>query len=321
MRFSSITHPWKWLLLAVLFFNNLPSFAQEFAHAGEYWDAIMGEHDKVTKKSIEYISKSVHSENDRVIERKRLAVIKQLDASLARLAEVGAFKKNDRFRKEALAVLKEVKNVYTIEFKQANDLQKSSKSSYVALERYYKTQDRAEAKLSRANKRFRNASRYFAKQNKIRIIKSEDKEDPFAKMGEVNKYTRKLYLIEFKVSKANAGFQDAMKSRKASSMERNRKKVLAVSKEALGKLKAIKDFYGDKSYKKATEQLVRFRYKFAKKEYAELVKFTKNSKKLTRKDVKRANAIVNELNQKSQKYINEFNLTARALRQKHTPKQ
>ncbi|OJJ20205.1 hypothetical protein BKI52_17195 [marine bacterium AO1-C] len=318
MRFLSITHPWKWLLLTIVTLSFHPSFAQEFAHAGEYWDAILGEHNKVTAKSIEYISKSVHSENDRVIERKRLAVIKQLDASVVRVGELGAFKGNDRFRKEALAVLKEMKNVYTIEFKQAGELQKSSKSSYVALERYYKTQDRAEAKLERASKRFSNASRYFAKQNKIKLVEKNDKDDPIAKMGEVNRYTRKLYLIEFKVAKANAGFLDALKARKASLMERNRKKVLAASKEALGKLKGIKDFYGDKSYKKATEQLVRFRNKFAKKEYTELVKVTKN-KKPSRKEVNRANAIINELNQKAQQYTNQFNIAGRTLRQKYTP--
>ena len=320
MRFLSITNPWKWLLLTILAINTHSSFAQEFAHAGEYWDAVIGEHNKVTSKSIDYISKSVHSDNDRVIERRRMAVIKQLDASLDRVSKLGAFKGKDRFRKEALAVLKEMKNVYTIEFKQANELQKSSKSSYIALERYYKTQDRAENKLERASKRFSNASRYFAKQNKIKLVEKKDKDDPIAKMGEVNRYTRKLYLIEFKVAKANAGFLDALKARKASLMERNRRKVLVASKEALGKLRGIKDFYGDKSYKKATEQLVKFRNKFAKKEYSELVKVTKN-KKPSRKEVTRANAIINELNQKSQKYTNEFNMAGRILRQKYTPKQ
>ncbi|HAS47185.1 MAG TPA: hypothetical protein DCS93_42270 [Microscillaceae bacterium] len=319
MKLLSIIHPWKWLLPVCFTLLFQTAFAQEFAHAGEYWDAILGEHNKVTTKSLDYISKSVHSENDRVIERKRLAVINQLDASLAIVSKLGPFKGNDRFRKEALAVLKEMKNVYTIEFKQAGELQRSSKSSYVALERYYKTQDRAEAKLERASKRFGNASRYFAKQNKIKLIEKNDTDDPIAKMGEVNRYTRKLYLIEFKVAKANAGFLDALKARKASLMERNRKKVLVASKEALGKLKGVKDFYGDKSYKKATEQLVRFRYTFAKKEYTELIKVTKN-KKPSRKEVTRANAIIQELNQKAEQYTNQFNLAGRALRQKYTPK-
>jgi len=320
MKHLSITYLCKWLFFVFFSLYFHTSFAQEFAHAGEYWDAILNEHNKVTAKSIDYISKSVHSDNDRIIERKRLAVIKQLDASLAKVGQLGAFNGKDRFRKEALAVLQEMKNVYTIEFKQAGELQRSSKSSYIALERYYKTQDKAEAKLERASKRFSNASRYFAKQNKIKLVEKNDKDDPITKMGEVNRYTRKLYLIEFKVAKANAGFLDALRARKAPLMERNRKKVLVVSKEALGKLKGVKDFYGDKSYKKATEQLVKFRNKFAKKEYTELINVTK-SKKPSRKEVSRANAIIKELNQKAEQYTNQFNLASRILRQKYTPKQ
>lgn len=298
-----------------------PSFGQEFKNAGEYWDAIVGEQNKVMAKSVEYISKSVHSDNDRQIERKRLAVIKQTDESFDRLKELKSYKGNDRFRKEALAVLQQMKNIYTIEFKEASSLQKSSQSSYLALERYYKAQDRAEAKLERASKRFQAASRYFANQNKIKILTKEAKNDPIERMSEVNRYTRKIYLINFKLSKANAGYMDAYKAKKTSSMERHRKKVWAAAKEAQARLKSIKDFYGDASYKKAAEKIAKFRKRFASKEYTELIKFIKNSKKLTRKDVKRANEIINELNQKGSEYVQNFNMAGRLLRQKHIPKQ
>lgn len=321
MRHKSLSYSFLLSFFSIFLFITPQTYAQEFSNAGEYWDVITGAQRKVMTKSMEYVSKSVHSDNDRIIERKRRAVITQLDESLARLGELRGFKGNDRFRKEALAVLKEVKNVYTIEYKEAGQLQKNSQSSYLALERYYRAQDKAEAKLARTDKRFRNASRYFAKQNNIKIVEKEDKNNPFAMMGETNHYTRSVYLINFKLSKTNAGFMDAFKAKKPGQMERHRKKTLAASKEALGKLKTIKAFYGNSDYKNAAEKIAKFRKKFSSKEYAELVKFTKNSKKLTRKDVNRANQIINELNKKNATYTQQFNLAGRALRQKYTPKE
>lgn len=320
MRHKSLYYPFLVTFLTIFIGSFTQLHAQEFSNAGEYWDVIINAQNKVTSKSLEYVSKSVHSDNDRIIERKRRAVIKQIDESLTRLKELKSFKGNDRFRKEAVAVLEQMKNIYTIEFKEASALQKSSQSSYLAMERYYKAQDRAEAKLDRADKRFKNASKYFAKQNKINIINKKSGDDSIEKMGQVNRYTRKIYLINFKLSKANAGFMDAMNAQKASAMERNRKKTLAAAKEALGKLKAVKPFYGNSDYKKVAVKIAKFRKNFASKQYAELVKVTKN-KKRTNKDVKRANKIINELNQKNSQYIQEFNAVSRALRQKYTPKQ
>ena len=265
MRHKSLSYSFLLSFFAVFFFINTQATAQEFSSAGEYWDVITGAQNKVMAKSIEYISKSVHSDNDRIIERKRRAVITQLDKSLVRLGELKGFKGNDRFRKEALEVLKEMKNVYTVEYKDANKQQKNSQSSYLALERFYKTQDRAEAKLGRADKRFRSASKYFAKQNKIKIIQKEDKDNPFALMGDANRYTRSIYLINFKLSKTNAGFMDAFKTKKVSQMERHRKKTMLASKEALGKLKAIKPFYGNSDYKKTAEKIAKFRKRFSSK--------------------------------------------------------
>ncbi|EAY31686.1 hypothetical protein M23134_05192 [Microscilla marina ATCC 23134] len=322
MRQSSFLY-----LFSAAFFTIFMGFfshqvkAQEFSNAGEYWDAIMSAQSKVMSKSVGYVSKSVHSDNDRIIERKRRAVVSQIDESLARLKELKAFNGNDRFRKEALAVLQQMKNIYTIEFKEASSLQKNSQSSYLAMERYYKAQDHAEAKLDRADKRFKAASKYFAKQNNIKIVNEGRKDDAIEKMGQVNRYTRSIYLIDFKLSKANAGFMDAFEAKKAGVMERHRKKTLAAAREALNKLKAVKDFYGNSDYKKAAEKIARYRKKFASKEYTELVTFTKNSKKLTRKDVKRANQIIQELNQKNNQYVQTFNMAGRALRQQYTPKQ
>lgn len=321
MRHSSFYYPFLVTFLAIFIGSTAQVRAQEFNNAGEYWDVIISAQNKVTTKSIEYVSKSVHSDNDRIIERKRRAVIKQIDESLARLNELKSFKGNDRFRKEAIAVLEQMKNIYTIEFKEASTLQKSSQSSYAAMERYYKAQDRAEDKLERADKRFKSASKYFAKQNKINIVnKNDGSGDAIKKMGQVNRYTRQIYLIDFKLSKANAGFMDAMNAQKASAMERHRKKTLAAAQEALGKLKAVKDFYGNSDYKKTAVKIAKFRKRFASKEYAELVKVTKN-KKRTKKDVMRANKIINELNQKTSQYVQEFNMRGRALRQQYTPKQ
>jgi hypothetical protein len=301
----------------------------------EFNNLLVNEQNLVSAKNLEYVSYSVHSEDFATVEQKRLDVVKQIDKSSKTISKKDAPAEAAKMKEEVLEVLKMYKKVFTLDFVEVNELKQSKQNSYQAMENYFKAQDAAEKKLSKASQRFSKAQERFAKKMDVELkVQEEDAKEveKFAVINEVYGYTRQIFLIQFKVSKADAEFMDGLSENKSASyLDSKKSKLEDITGEAVKALKSTKSFKGDSKYKNSALDLVKFYEEMAKKNYGDMVKLAtlkaKNPKKLSRDEVNDYNDLVNKYNetintynQKIQELNSKFNEENSKLLQKYVPK-
>ena len=139
------------------------------------------------------------------------------------------------------------------------------------------------------------------------------------RIGEVNGYTRTLFLMYFKVSKSNASFREALKEQKHTAMEKSRRDLLLVASQVQAQLRSQKDFYGDRKLLENTKKIIRFYQDLAGQEYDELTKIIKNQDKLTQADVDKYNEIIDWVPKEEQRLLDRFAEARRNLLKKNIP--
>ena len=324
----------NYLFLVFAFFLCASTFTQAQNATLEFNNLLVNEQILVSAKNLEYVSYSVHSEDFATIEQKRVDVIKQIDKSSKAISEKDAPEEVAKMKEEVLEVLEMYRNVFTLDFVAVNELNQNKQSSYQSMESYFKAQDAAEKKLSKASERFSKAQERFAKKMGLELEAQEEdvkKAEEFAVINEVYGYTREVFLIQFKVSKADAEFMNALSEQKnASYLDNKRAKLEDVASEAIKTLKSTKSFKGNTKYRDSALDLVKFYDEMAKDNYNDMVQLAKiqakKSDKLSRDEVDRYNDLVNNYNktiaiynQKMQALTLRFNEENNKLLQKYVP--
>lgn len=311
----------------ILLLNVVAINAQKtFSHPIDYNNFIVEEMNQIVVKNLEYISQSVHSDNFEAIEAKRKNVIRQIQDAHKSVNNQEAFKNGEQLKIESLAVLGMYKKVFELELSEANMLKQTSQESYEAMERYFKSQDRAEKSLGKAGDRFQRASKSYAKKHKIDNLKEEGEVDPavesqLKRIADVNAYTRKLFLAYFKVSKYNGIFFDAVNGQNKAGLEGKRRKVVMAANDILTHLNSMKGFRGDTDFLDKTKAIVQFYKDISENGYKSIVTVMKKKQsELSQKDVDGYNMAIEKSNKQSPKLLNEFNEAQKRLLQKNIPK-
>jgi hypothetical protein len=295
------------VFLAAMIFIPAKSVAQKYSfdNPADYNNHVVEEQNAVMRISIDYTMQTVHSDDENKNNSMRLEVLKQIDQSIGELKNTATFKNDAKLRDESIDVLTLYKEAFTTEFQEVNSLKKKSQDSYEAMEKYFRAQDKAENKLSNASKKFAKAQLDFAGKHKLTMEKSS-MQDELDNITKVNQYSRALFLEQFRVSKVNAGFLDALNAQKAGAMEDKRKELMTVSAASLSSLKSLPAYNGDKNYKAATINLIEYYKSHSEKEYLEMENILKKSKP-ENKDVERFNLLVTNMNGESTKMVQDFN--------------
>lgn len=311
-------HFFLYLLFGALFCTKFSPeiLAQNFKSAQEYNNFIILQQAKITQKSMQYVSTSVHSEDVFKIEKRRDDVIKQIDVSLANVKKMPDFNGDKRFRDEAIDVLMLSRNTYNVDFKDANSLLAKRNDSYENLQKYYQAQDKAEKKISDAMNDMKKAQVRFAERNKMQIVTAEKKESAFDVIGRINIYSRQIELAVFKPKKNNDIFMKAIGDKKATEIQR--KNIITEAETALSTLKLMPDFNGDASYRDKAIEMVTFYKDFATKEGATMLEVS-NKKEINKYDVDSFNAAIKFYNEKSNKIINEYNAASAKIAKDNIP--
>ena len=324
----------NYILLAFTFFLCSTTFITAQNAALKFNNLLVNEQNLVSAKNLEYVSYSVHSEDFTTIEQKRLDVVKQIDKSFKTISEKEAVEEVVKMKEEVLEVLKMYRTVFSLDFVTVNELKQNKQSSYQSMENYFKAQDAAEKKLSKASDRFSKAHERFAKKMGLELQAQEEdlkQAKKFAVINEVYGYTREVFLIQFKVSKADAEFMDALATQKSASyLDNKRVKLEQVSAEAVKTLKEKKGFKGDSKYKDSALDLVKFYEEMASKNYSDMVELArvqvKKPDNLSRDEVDRYNELADNYNQtiaiynqKMQELTLKFNEENNKLLQKYVP--
>jgi hypothetical protein len=309
-----------YLLPALVFFFSLQSFAQKdnFESASEYNNFIVGEQSRLIKKIVEYNIQTVHSDDYNQNNIKRLEIINQIDVSIEKLKALSSWNGDSKMKDEALGVFRLYKEAYDIEFNEVNLLRKDRESSYEAMEKYFKAQDKAEEKLKYAGEKFMKAQQDFAKKNKM-TLKAGDSDNHMNNIAQVNQYSRNIFIEFFRISKIDGAFLDALNNQKTSLMEEKRKLLLEATNTALANIKKIIPYNSDNEYKEKAIELAHYHKSIAEKEYLDLVRIIGKKSGMTQEDVNRYNEIVNYLNEKTQKLIEEFNKANRDMMKRNIP--
>lgn len=311
------------LTVAIVGLSYNYSTAQSFDSPVDYNNFIVEQQTAVVTLSMEYISMSVHSEDERAIEAKRADVVKQLKKSISDVNKAEGYKGDTRLKSEAIDVFELYLQTYTDDFNEAELLKKDRESSFLAMEKYFKAQDRAEKKLALASDQFTRAQKSFANKHDLLIEESEgnsELENKMQMVSDVNEYTRKLFLSYFKAFKVDGAFLDAFNGQKYTTMESKRQELLKVANEGLSTLRLTGPFKKDKKYLEATKEILETYKELASGEYKELVEIVKKKDKLTQEDVDRANSIIESYNNKMQKLMATFNEENSAFMQRHIPR-
>lgn len=301
---------------------SVAAVGQEFTDPGMFNNFIVNEQNKVTAKNLEYISFSVHSEDYAAITQKRNEVIAQIKSSYSAIEGI-SLENGDKMRQEALNVMSLYLETFQIDFPAAEALKKESESSYQAMEAYFAAQDKAEKKLSQATDRLNKAQEQLAKDFKMEIILEEGDtktNNILKQINDVNDYTRKIYLINFKVSKENAAFWDAVDTRNTKGLDAKRNRVLEVASEAHGLLNTIPDFNGNIGYRESAKELIGFYKEMADDGYKAIVNVVKKEQAdLTQADVEAYNAAITKYNTSVQGLTNKFNSANQRIMQENVP--
>ncbi len=299
-----------YLTIFGVLFLSISAFAQIFSNAAEYNNYIIKEQTAITKKTVTYIQENVHNDDDSEVEAKRTDVIKQIKKSLKKLKKMGDYYGDTKLRDEAINTFEEFKYVYEVSYKEINILAGTQQQSFEAMEKYLKAQTKAEKKLAKATARFSKAQKKFAKKNNLQLSNNNGKlEQQMQEIAEVNDYSRKLFLLYFKVSKINGLVLDGMNNKKASVVKSKSKDLVTTAEEALVVLNQTSDFKGNSEYRKATKDIIEFFLKMGKEKYSQLPALMKKEKQnnLTQDDVNAYNGIIEYYNDKATDLTNKFN--------------
>jgi hypothetical protein len=307
----------SFLIVLAFIFNKAVAQKYSFENPADYNNHIVARQDSVLEKSIYYSIQTAHSDDENANNAMRLEVIRQIDQSIAELKNTATYKNDAKLRDESIDVLTLYKEAFTTEFQEVIFLKKNSTASFEALEKYFRAQDRAENKLNHASKKFANAQIDFAFKYKL-SIEQGPMHDILDVITHVNQYSRALFLEQFKVSKINAAFLDALNAQKAGGLEGKRKELLNVSLAALSTVHNLSAYKGENNFKAATIKLIEYYKILAEKQYVEMENIMKNPKP-SDEDVKNFNQMVLKMNEESAALVLEFNKANREFMRENIP--
>lgn len=299
---------------------SLSAYSQTFDTPIAYHNFIAGQYNIIAVKHIEYVSYSVHSEDDSEIENRRSDVIQQIIQSRSAVLDITPYKDENKLKDIAISVFEQYLEVFQLEFSEAIDLKRDSKNSYEAMEKFFQVQDRAQDKLAKASDRFDLAELEFAGKYQLKFQEKDQRIAWKLKMiSEVTKYTNEFFLYYFQVKKADASFREAWEKENPEQMEKAKLELLKTASTAYLKIQNRGYFDGKKEFYDATLDLVKYYKELASGEYSQIIDVIKNFEKRTSEQVQNYNKIVSSLPGETQRRTEVFIISRRALQQRYIP--
>ncbi|MDF2454280.1 MAG: hypothetical protein K0R51_273 [Cytophagaceae bacterium] len=317
------------LIIGLLFSSSLV-LAQDAGSAVEYMNKMGTEFKAIQTATWDYTKAAANNRNAGKINKRRLELIQQIDASIKNVNRLPAFNKKTYLKDSVLSFLKIQKIVIEEDYGKIMDLEDIAESSYDAMEAYIKAKQIASDKMESSSQLVSDTYDAFAKENNVTIKEGEKDKitQQLAIADEVYGHYNEVYLIFFKPYKQELYVLDAMNKGDLAALEQNKVTLSKVSAESQAKLKAIKPFRGnDNSIRGAATELVNFYKEEADVKFAKLIDFYAKkdafdkgkkafeaNKSKTNDDINAYNKLIDEFNKAS----NDFNTTNAELNKRRT---
>lgn len=308
-------------LLVVAAFSAVGQSA--FEHPADYNNFVIARMNAVTVSNLTYVSQSVHSDDEALIDAKRQEVIQQIGIAEQQIKGQPPYEKGENLQSESLEVLAMYRQTFALDFKKVLTLKRNSRETYEAMEAYYEAQNEAERKLEKARMRFLKAQERFLKAHELEVPQTEetDFDQQLKDMSAANQYVRKLFLSYFKISKYNMDFFEALEQGENNKLEGYRERLEKAAVETLEELGRLKGFKEDYDLLNQTTDLVRLHRDLTQNELKDLVRVSNlAAEERTQEDVDRYNAAVERYNKEVPLRLDNFNRAQSELMKKYTPK-
>lgn len=303
------------LLLSVSAFAQMPG-----DDPIEYNNAIIREQTRIIQANTDYNIASVHSENENEVQQKRQVVIQTLQEAITHIREIPPHRSDSKLKEDALEYFEMYLNTYQDDVDALELLKKDRESSYEAMEAFFKANEKVQQKLRDAGDRFREAQEAFAARQELTLTDHHDiLQDKVKQIGEVNRYSNKMFLIFFRVSKAEAIYMDALDNKKPKDMEQARLDLLTAADASYNELRKTLAFKGDNTLRGTTMSVITYMRELASKDFNLLVDIIKREESWTQADVDNYNEIIRRYNKEFPKNVNRFYDARQNLLRKHTP--
>ncbi len=263
---------------------------------------------KIVRANVDFILFSTHADQAEEVEKRRLQVIALIESEIPVIRESPPFRAQTRLRDETVNVLLKYLDVYETDLATASKLSRKSKHSVEGMEEYLSAQANAEERLKAATKLFSDVQKKFAFDYRLYLAEGEgDLYESVEKISKANEYSRKIFLVFFRVSKPNDLFMEALNAGDAAAMEKHRLDLSNACKLAVYQLRETGGFGDDMEYNSSVRKLVDFTAKIADEKFPLLVDITKRRAALSKADVDNYNAVINLYNDEYLPEINAFN--------------
>ena len=281
-----------------------------FSNAVDYNAFIAREQREVVKKNLHYISFAVHSQDYQLIEVKRRDVLRQIAMAKKRIAGMPSFEGDARLRDEAVEILSEYENAFSIKFKEVINRRKNSESSFKAMQAYFVAENSAEKQVVNATQKFNRAQTRFVEHHNL-IFENDEEVDALTnemiQITSLNLYLRNVFLEYFKVQAAFTEMLEVLYGQKSGVMEKKRKQVIAMAEEAIEGIKSYGPFEGHTSYRDQTLMLVKYYHDLAGEEFAQIVSLFKKRAGLNDDDIQYINNVLRDYEAEGEDLMQRLN--------------
>lgn len=284
-----------------------------------YFDFFNQAHGTIVQRNMDYLQHAVHSDDEKLIASKRIAMEQQVDAVRQQLRDLPPFAGDAGLKAAMETVLDNYKSLFSVTFPEVELLKMNAEQSFEQMEAYMKAQDDAEKRMAHSSNEFLLAQRKFAKANSIELVE-DSKGSEIDQINALNVYYRTLLLQYFKISKANALFMDALSREDAETMKSSRVALLKLCAAELPKLRAIGAFNGNTSYRDAVIREVEWTEEMAKQAYIDLIRATDPATELTNEIIDQFNAAIQRVNTEMGPLVDNVNKASQQLMRDNVPK-
>ncbi len=308
----------KKIILPLIVCSFLCGYGQ--VTAIQYYNTVLSEHGLIFEKTKRFITAVVHTEIADEVESTRLAIIRQLDSSMAILKRMPSYSGDDKLRRETLEILERERSMYNMDFKQVVNLKRSSAENFEAMERFFLAEDSAEIRINAMFLELRTVQKKFASNNHLSIQENEKIQDQLERIRKLNNYTESVFLNYFRAFRDFNNLADAINTKKADEIEKARLELIVSSTKGMKIMKSVGFFENDSNYVQSGILLLEKYQELASGDMLEVARLMKEPGKLSSQDISRINSILTYMNNEPEALSIEFQRQERRLFQLHVPK-
>lgn len=325
--------------------------AQEFKSPVAYLEFISRENDLLNNQVWQYTKAVAHDKRPKKIEKNRLLLVKQIQASRAKIKNAAAYNNDETYKNQFIVFLDIYENVINNDYAKIVDMKEIAEQSYDYMEAYILMQEQVDKKMENALDSIEVGMTTFAEKYEINLIQGE--ESALSKKmkisNEVFNHKNKLYLPFFKANFQESELIASLSSNNMGTIQQKASSLAAFAQEGLDSLAGISPYKNDDSLLKITKKVLLFYKDEAEVQIPSMIEFyllndkinkmketieNKKSSDRTKAEIDEYNAMVKKINEAGAKYnatneqlnkqrttlLTEWENTSNNFLSKHVPK-